>query len=248
MWSVMAYWRAGRAYSEGIPNIQAFDAYRRALNAHIKYYGTLEAKQLRLSLPLSDAERATKRNQIGIMEAALARCNNHHQEQPGDTPHSRLQTNRQMAAAFHGFNQELQAVGNAKEAGRFRAEQKERQRRILLSQRKYGAAVLYFLWRIASDYGESLGRWGITCFLVILGFASIYDGFGVIASHGDSSDKTLQLFDYIYFSVITFSTLGYGDLHPVGLLGKALACLEVFAGLIMFGVLLSFVGNRFQRG
>jgi hypothetical protein len=43
MWSVMAYWRAGRAYSEGPPNIQAFDAYRKALIAHIRYYGTLEA-------------------------------------------------------------------------------------------------------------------------------------------------------------------------------------------------------------
>jgi hypothetical protein len=248
MWSVMAYWRAGKAYAEGIPNIQAFDAYRRALNAHIKYYGTLEAEQLRLSLPLTDAERASKNDQIGIMEAALARCNNHHQQKPGDTPASRLQTNRQMAAAFHGFNLELQAVGNAKEAGKYRAEKNERQRRILASQRRYVGMILYTLWKIASDYGESLGRWALTCFLVILSFAAAYDGFAVVASNGDRSDSSLRPFDYFYFSVITFSTLGYGDLHPVGFVGKALTCLEVFAGLMMFGVLLSFVGNRFQRG
>ena len=42
MWSVSAYWRAGKAYSDGPPNIQAFDAYRRSLTAHIRHYGTLE--------------------------------------------------------------------------------------------------------------------------------------------------------------------------------------------------------------
>jgi hypothetical protein len=69
-----------------------------------------------------------------------------------------------------------------------------------------------------------------------------------VASTGNASDEALNFFDYVYFSVITFSTLGYGDLHPIGVLGKAMACFEVFAGFIMFGVLLTFVGNRFQRG
>jgi hypothetical protein len=244
----MAYWRAGRAYAEGVPNIQAFNAYRRALNAHIRYYGTLQPEQLLLSLPLSDSERRSGHDQIGTMEAALIRCNNHHQVKRGDTPESRLQTNRQMAAAFHGFNLELQAVGNSKEAGKYRALQNERQRKILVSERKLVAATFYYLWKISSDYGESLGRWGLACFLVVASFAIAYDGLGAVASSGDSGDKSLRLFDYVYFSVITFSTLGYGDLHPVGLMGRALACLEVFGGLIMFGLLLSFVGNRFQRG
>jgi Ion channel len=109
-------------------------------------------------------------------------------------------------------------------------------------------ATLYQLWQITSNYGESLGRWAFTCLLVIVGFAVTYGTFQVIGSTGNLSDKSLHIFDYIYFSVITFTTLGYGDLHPVGILGEALACLEVFAGFIMFGVLLSFVGTRFQRG
>lgn len=248
MWSVATYWRAGMAYSEGGPCIQAFDGYHRALNAHIRYYDTLDANQLLRSLPLSDAERASKIDPIAVMEAALARCNDHHQLQPGDAPQSRLQTNRQMAEAFHGFNQELQAIGNAKEAGYFRAQQNDRQRKILLAQRKYSHASQYMLWKITSNYGESLGRWIIMCIVVILAFAVAHNGFGTITSGTVSSDKSLRFFDYIYFSIITFSTLGYGDLHPVGLLGQILACLEVFCGLIMFGLLLSFVGNRFQRG
>jgi tetratricopeptide (TPR) repeat protein len=130
MWAVSAYWRAGKAYSEGPPNIQAFDAYRRSLTAHIRHYGTLELDQLRRSMPLSKEERGSNVNPIEIMEAALVRCNNHHQPEPGDTPVSRLQTNRQVAAAFHEFTLAFQAVGNTKEAGRFRAKQNERQRKI----------------------------------------------------------------------------------------------------------------------
>jgi hypothetical protein len=159
MWGVGAYWRAGKSYSEGIPNIQAFVAYRRSLRAHIRYYGTLEFEQLRLSLPLSTEERASEINPIEVMEAALARCNNHHQQEPGDTPKSRLQTHRQMAAAFHEFALTFQDIGNTKEVERFRAAQNERQRRIHLLQRNYFAAALYRLWQLTSGYGESLGRW-----------------------------------------------------------------------------------------
>ncbi len=121
MWSVGAYWRAGNAYSEGIPNIQAFDAYRRALIASIRHYGTLQLDKLRYSLPLSQEERDARLNPLEVMETALARCNNHHQPTPGKTPEAQLQTNRQMAAAFHEFTLAFQAVGNAKEAGQFRA-------------------------------------------------------------------------------------------------------------------------------
>ena len=199
-------------------------------------------------MPLSEEERACKVNPIEIMEAALVRCNNHHQAEPGETPASRLQTNRQMAAAFHEFTLAFQAVGNTKEAGQFRAKQNERQRQILLLEHNYSTATLYRLWQVTSNYGESLGRWAVMCLLVILAFAIAYDAFEVVGSTGNLSDKALHMFDYIYFSVITFTTLGYGDLHPVGILGQALACLEVFAGFIMFGVLLSFVGTRFQRG
>lgn len=247
MWSVGAYWRAGKAYSDGIPNIQAFDAFRRSLTANIRYYGTLELDQLRLSLPLSEEERAAKVNPIAIMEAALARCNNHHQREPGETPESRLQTNRQMAATFHEFTLTFQTVGNTKEAGRFRTAQNERQRRILLLQRNVFAAAPYWLWGITSNYGESLGRWAATCLLVIMSFAMAYGIFDIIAYTGSASSRSLKMFDYVYFSVVTFTTLGYGDLHPVGIFGQAMACLEVLAGFIMFGLLLSFVGNRFQR-
>jgi hypothetical protein len=248
MMSVGAYWRAANAYSEGPPNIQAFDAYRRSISAHIRQYGTLELDHLRRNVPLSRDERTSNVNPLVMMEAALVRCNNHHQETPGDTPQSRLQTNRQMASVYHDFALSLLTAGNIKEAGQFRVLQKDRQRLILMLERNYFPAFLYQIWRFTSNYGESLGRWAIACLSVILLFSFGYYELNVIESTVSSNGAPLHAFDYVYFSVITFTTLGYGDLHPIGLLGQALSCLEVFAGFIMFGVLLSFVGTRFQQG
>ena len=144
--SVSAYWRAGKAYSNGGPNIQAFDAYRRCLIANIKYYGTLDVIKLRYSLPFSETERQSNLNPIDIMESALERINNHHhQRNPDTTPEAALSTNRQMIAAFHEFTLNLQNVGNEGEAGIFRAKKKDRQRRILSMQRNFVASAFYRL-------------------------------------------------------------------------------------------------------
>ena len=242
--SVMAYWRAGSAYRAGIPAIQVFNAYRSALRAHIRYFGTLDVLQMRRSLPLSEADREYGSDPLLVMEWALA--NSYGPQFPHDPAQARLKTDQQIAATFHEFSLQLQSAGNVREAGQFRAAQNERQRRVLFFQRRYGSAVLYWLWKFTSDYGESLGRWASMCFCVLLLFGLGYDIFGVVGS-GNVSDKSLGVIDYFYFSVVTFSTLGYGDLHPIGMLGKSLACLEVFLGLGMFGVLLSFIGSRFQR-
>ncbi|MHB8998005.1 MAG: potassium channel family protein [Thermoanaerobaculia bacterium] len=71
-------------------------------------------------------------------------------------------------------------------------------------------------------------------------FALLYASLGLISPRSD-------WFDPFYFSVVTFTTLGYGDVHPVGILGKMVASAESMAGLVMFGILLTFIGNRVQR-
>lgn len=59
-------------------------------------------------------------------------------------------------------------------------------------------------------------------------------------------DSSLQLnndnsgfFSYFYFSVITITTLGYGDITPVGNLGQLLAASEALLGIILIGLFLN---------
>lgn len=47
----------------------------------------------------------------------------------------------------------------------------------------------------------------------------------------------------IYFSIVTISSLGYGDIHPMGF-SKALACIEVLLGLVVIGIMIAKVTSR----
>ena len=50
-------------------------------------------------------------------------------------------------------------------------------------------------------------------------------------------DSYVSGFDYYYFSAITFFSLGYGDLAPIGFYPKIITILEAFMGHIILGVM-----------
>jgi hypothetical protein len=245
MWSCMAYWEAGKCYAVAFPNpnIQTYDAFVKALVSCIRYYGSLELEVLRNSLPLSQQERDQKLNPLLVLEEAAFRSSYHHQ--PALTPRkrniaARLGTDRHLAGSFHKFSVELVEIGNGREAAIFRRREKERWTKVYFREGRFGKAALYSLWGLTSGYGESLVRWGASCSVVLSAFALMYSYFEAISPVSGA-------FDYLYFSIITFTSLGYGDIHPEGIVGKVLASAEIVLGLIMFGVLLSFLGSRFQR-
>ena len=53
----------------------------------------------------------------------------------------------------------------------------------------------------------------------------------------------ITFFTGIYFSIVTISSLGYGDMHPMGF-SKALICVEVLGGLVMIGIMIAKVTSR----
>lgn len=53
---------------------------------------------------------------------------------------------------------------------------------------------------------------------------------------GDEASPTI--FDSIYFSVVTFSSLGYGDIQPSGL-SRAIAVVEVLSGLVILALIVA---------
>lgn len=66
--------------------------------------------------------------------------------------------------------------------------------------------------RIPVAYGTSLLQTLASWVAVIISFAGIYHTTGVILDATDASVSSF--FECVYFSVVTFTTLGYGDLHP----------------------------------
>ena len=57
-------------------------------------------------------------------------------------------------------------------------------------------------------------------------------------------DKFLSCF---FFSCQTFTTVGYGGIHPVGNIASSLAALEAFLGLMMFALATGTLYGRFSK-
>ena len=57
-------------------------------------------------------------------------------------------------------------------------------------------------------------------------------------------DTFLTAGRFLYYSVITFTTVGYGDCHPVGALSHFIAMIEAFLGIFMVGLFIWCLGKR----
>lgn len=92
----------------------------------------------------------------------------------------------------------------------------------------------------------SLTVYFISFFLIVAVFGCLYfvltpleHGIGM---GGKALNETTFL-DALYFSFVTISSLGYGDIHPVGF-SKFLISVEVFIGLSYMGILVAKVTSR----
>ena len=71
-------------------------------------------------------------------------------------------------------------------------------------------------------------------------FAVIYAGFHLLG------DKAQSVVDYIYFSIVTSTTIGYGDLHPVTDAGKILVCIQAVIVVAFIVLFLNFFGSKVE--
>ncbi len=88
---------------------------------------------------------------------------------------------------------------------------------------------------------------GALCIYLLLGmvFAAIYGAIGRIDPDGlfvNVTDSTVQ--EHLYFSFVTMTTLGYGDLSPAEPLSRTVAMVEALLGqLYLVTVIALLVGN-----
>ena len=84
--------------------------------------------------------------------------------------------------------------------------------------------------------------------LMFLNYLQIVLSFGVIYASGNYLNKPFaHWFDSIYFSLITSSTVGYGDYHPVTFTGKLLVCSQVLIFFIVVVMFLNFFSNKVEN-
>lgn len=97
----------------------------------------------------------------------------------------------------------------------------------------------YFFW----GYGERPFRSIFFAVFVIFGFALLYTQSYLLYA-GESVRPTLP--NAVYFSVITFTTVGFGDFVPVGV-AKVSVMLEAFCGIFTVSLLVVGLSRKYLR-
>lgn len=97
-------------------------------------------------------------------------------------------------------------------------------------------------WRFSSDYGRSIGRWAALSFVIVLLF-----GFLFCIPDGLKFGNGRRWFTPFYFSIVTFTTLGFGDVTPKMTWSEMAVAIEVMLGYLNLGGLISIFATKVAR-
>lgn len=109
---------------------------------------------------------------------------------------------------------------------------------------------LFHIWKL-TDYGRSLTCALVIALTLIFLFGLVYTAapgmIGLDCVIGCAKCARHGLFTPFYFSVVTFTTLGFGDISPQTTLGEIVVSFEVFFGYMTLGLFLSVLADKVAR-
>lgn len=97
----------------------------------------------------------------------------------------------------------------------------------------------FLLLRMTTAYGASLWRLAATWIVLVSVFAGLYVTFQPLS-------EAVSVGQSFYFSIVTFTTLGFGDLWPISSVGRVLAGLEASLGGITMALSVLVIGRKFM--
>jgi uncharacterized protein YjbI with pentapeptide repeats len=114
-----------------------------------------------------------------------------------------------------------------------------------------GRWVTTWFLGLVAGYGERPQRVLVVALLVILGSGLAYPALGGIETDGGivtyANAGASAVLDSLYFSVVTFTTLGLGDVEPVGSLARAVVGAEALAGAFLTALFVFALGRSVTR-
>jgi ion channel/pentapeptide repeat protein len=145
------------------------------------------------------------------------------------------------AGVYHALRLNLSAAGDESGASWAAYRQCVMRRRDLRARRRYRRWLASYALDLLWGYGERPWRL-MACALAFCALcAACYFFTGIrlgdrCVAGGDALPAAEHAFECLYFSVVTFTTVGYGDVTPCGAASRALAALEAFAGVFAMGL------------
>ena len=111
----------------------------------------------------------------------------------------------------------------------------------------------YWFWLLLSDCGRSISLLGFWSLIASLLFAVLYTliGFDSFSFNNfpvsEGSISKIPTMSMIYYSIVTFTTLGFGDITPLTNEAMLAVIAEVVSGYIFLGMLVSILATKVAR-
>jgi voltage-gated potassium channel len=87
----------------------------------------------------------------------------------------------------------------------------------------------FFIFKVDTEDGVIVARILLTLFSIIF----VYSGFIYQAEHSVNPTVFKNFLDALYFSIVTMTTVGFGDVTPVSEVGRALTVLMILTGILL---------------
>ena len=111
-------------------------------------------------------------------------------------------------------------------------------------EKKWGKKI-FFIWWLFADCGRSLGRWAGWSLIMALLFAFLFWFLG--PQSFDTQHLKFNFITMFYYSVVTFTTLGFGDIIPKTSIAAMCVTVEVILGYVMLGGLITIFASKLSR-
>ena len=99
--------------------------------------------------------------------------------------------------------------------------------------------IKYFLF----GYGEKpIYILGWSIFVILLFSVLFFYSRGIVSNY--LSESKITYLNSLYFSTVTFTTLGFGDIFPISLFSRVLVMLEALMGLFFYSLFVYSFGRR----
>ena len=151
---------------------------------------------------------------------------------------------KQLETIYRNLKQNMQRHGDHVMTGRFFYREMEMRRK---GVRTIGNRLWLEVYRLLAGYGEHPIRTAISSFLAILLFASLYWVTECLKYPEDIHTVFEKITSSLYFSFVTFTTLGLGDIHPVNNLGRSLVCCEAVIGAFLIALFVVVFARKMIR-
>ncbi len=83
------------------------------------------------------------------------------------------------------------------------------------------------------------------CFVILIGAALLSASIMHMVERGAQPEKFGTIPDAMWWAIVTLGTIGYGDVVPVTALGRVIASLTIFIGLIMIALPIGIIATAF---